>query len=336
MNQAGPPPTFRQEDGPTPEFVSWSLTRRCPLRAEQTELSPAATARWLKPVAALDHCLRGGWGVELSATELVCLDPRSAATGGEWRGCRVAEVLAYYGGAARCDATCHACPANIRRQALEDYPPLPSTAAAPRWAGCFGWLRGDPALLAVIEHSLPRGGDSAWFSRFGLVPTRPAWYGLWTQPTVRGAWLPELLRLWSMVSGTPGLGAAVQAEVRDFQAALAAAATAGLELAVDLLPAGATCGTTWTIAPHCPTCKRTWTGSPDTAAACPACGQPGRPHPPRRRKRIGYRPFLQLRNVLAAEQWAQLARRAEAQARCHHNQPALPRSTVDTPSAESL
>jgi hypothetical protein len=99
---------------------------------------------------------------------------------------------------------------------------------------------------------------------------------------------------------------ATWAELADFRAALQAVVRFGLTLDVEFVPGGRTVGTEWIVGPFCPNCKNTMVVE---ERACGCCGRPGRAHPELRRKRIGYRPFLQLSGIVAPHQLAAIRRR---------------------------
>ena len=291
-------PAFRREDGPTPEFVVWSLERACALREGLESQSPAIVARHLKSLAAIDHSQRAGWRLSGPSGLDLCLDPRSLDDGEALRGCLWNEVANFYGGADYCAQTCRECPANIRSQAFEDYPPLPQPIS-PQWAGCFGWLRRDVNVVQAVNRWLSEHADADWYMRFGVTTTLPSWNGLWMRTSMDGDWLNELVRMWDAVAeSATSLDPAVRAELLDFCQALRAGGQAGLAMAVELVPQGWTRGTTWTIGPHCPRCKQAMS---QDAGRCDCCGHAGRAHPPVHRKRLGYRPYLQLRGLVGSQ-----------------------------------
>ena len=116
MHSTPPPHRFLVADGPTPEFVRWSVDRACEIRQPLTDPTPRRCEQFLRPLRAIGEALRDGRVVDdiavaREATESIgprgpigpinSLNPIDSIEPAEWIGFRVSEVAAYYGGLAR-------------------------------------------------------------------------------------------------------------------------------------------------------------------------------------------------------------------------------------------
>ncbi len=254
----------------TPEFLLWSLARRCPLREADLDV-PAAAHRELRNLRAFAEAraedrIEAGWCV------------RQDSPGQRW-GFPAEEVLAYYGGVSAVEAACGGCEANI---CLESGAGL---------AGCYGILPVVGRLsgsdirpsveAAILEQSLLERAERQFLA------TAPAWYGLWATSPLTAAQLEILIPLLGTVCRDPLAGT----EVQRLNLALRAANEHELPLFVECHPAGEVRGRRWFVEPHCPRCQAT------TAADwrfCRVCRRQGGPLAARRRMAMGERPYRPL------------------------------------------
>lgn len=270
----------------TPEFLLWSISHKCALRAIEQWEDPLRTERHLRAARAFAEAI-----VEGRVQGDLCVenevDPWSIAQQDEPRAFRVEASLAHLGGSKAVLETCSECPAR--------------TLAAGKQrvaASCFGWwiLPLDPrAIHMTIERAAAASKAldpcDAW-----PPPTTPRWYGVWQQKVFQGDHLPALSAMLEQQRFP------VEQSQESATHLAAAARVAYLErktLVVSLFPAGELDGRWWTILPHCPVCSATW----NTAAKkCGVCGSRGPKIPALKRRARGSRPWRPLSVVASGEE----------------------------------
>lgn len=266
-----------QRHGPTPEFVRWSIDRRCSVREPIDSTVPARVERFLRPLTAIGACLRAG-----RVFEGICLASPDSP-GAPIRGCRLDEVADFYGGLAACQAACSPCAANIEFDESDG-------CTIRGLAGCHGWLVREETAVArlnFLADDQPLGSTSP-------SDMCPAWYKLGAETKLSGDRLERLGQCWDRLADE----FALPPDWRRFGAAVRICRAKGLALSVDLVPAGRTSGTEWTIGPYCPACRAAQAIS---SGGCAVCGRRGHPHPAVRRKVLGQRPFLLLDGLVGPE-----------------------------------
>jgi hypothetical protein len=282
--------------GPTPEFVRWSIDCACPIREPIETMLVEKTERYLWSLAAIGQCLSRG-----NIIDDVCIvNPDSDSDTA--RGCFVHEVAAFYGGLEFCQKQCGACAANV--PARDD---VPEKTKDETLAGCFGWLIRTEDLVQRLDEIIA-GQLEELSSRGVFRPTHPAWYGLWSADRLEGKSLELVARIFDQLAK----GATASIDVRRFREALVQCRNKVLSLSVQLVPAGHAVGTEWTIGPFCPDCR-----APVGVGIrqCNGCGRRGHGHPAMRRKLIGQRPFVNLNSLVGAARAGELlSRLAEARA----------------------
>ncbi len=267
--------------GPTPEFVRWSIDFACPIREPIETMLVDRTQRYLWSLAAIGLCLKEGNVID----EICLVPPESEAEPA--RGCFVHEVAAFYGGLEFCQKQCGACSANIPAQDNASESINSSTLA-----GCFGWLIRTEDLVQRLDEIIARHREEI-SSRGDFRPTHPAWYGLWSADKLEG----KSLELLSGIFDQLVENATATPDWQRFQKALVHCRDRNLPLSLQLVPAGRAEGTDWTIGPYCPDCR-----SPVGVGIqrCNGCGRVGHGHPAVRRKVMGRRPFSPLDSLVGA------------------------------------
>lgn len=270
----------------TPEFLIWSLERRCQLRQIDGFEDPERTERHLRTLRAYSEAAAEG-----RVFEGICAAPPN--------GFRVEDGLSLYGGLAAARKECFDCPANL---------PLASNLA-----GCFGVLplpRDENVIHAAVEQAI-KHLDCQRQINFLLSATRPAWYGLWMHSPLesrRAMLVKDILVVsqWSLTSE----GSLASEDFSPLLMALESAHGDNLPLHVRLYPRGEVQGTWWNLAPHCQACHAPWPES--QRERCLTCGYVGHPASPPKRRARGTRPYWPLERMLGKEQAAVFLMRYEA------------------------
>src|SRR5436190_13983594 len=140
----------------TPEFLVWSLERRCELRQIAGFEDSERTERHLRTLRAYSEAAAEG-----RVFEGICVQPPD--------GFRAGDGLSLYGGLEAAKKACFDCPANTPQ--LESHSNL---------AGCFGIV---PLIQEQKVHLAMDAAiqDLGWQQELtSLFPsTSPSWYGLW-------------------------------------------------------------------------------------------------------------------------------------------------------------
>ncbi|MFN0018898.1 MAG: hypothetical protein ACKVP0_11610 [Pirellulaceae bacterium] len=272
----------------TPEFLVWSLERRCELRQIAGFEDPERTERHLRTLRAYSDAAEEG-----RVFEGICVAPPN--------GFQVDDALSLYGGLSAAEKACSECPANAGRR--EDRQSL---------AGCFGMVPLPPsesevhaAVEEAIGHLNLRANVEANFPA-----TKPAWYGLWMHSPIDA---PRALLLKFILRNADGGNPEYVRAVNQLILGLGIAYEQGLLLHVRLYPRGEVSGTWWNLVPRCQACNASW---PDAEREeCRVCGYVGRPASPPNRRARGTRPYWPLERMMGKEKAAEFLVRYEASRR---------------------
>jgi hypothetical protein len=254
--------------GRTPEFVRWSIRKKCRLRENMDFVSPEKTERLLRSPHEASVAKSEGRvcnGVALKSF----VDGAGEKT---IAGFFLEEVFAPFGGEFFVDRTCFICDANLD--------------APSRSTGCFGWLLNTEEISGLFEQ---------WNDVEEMfVRTTPAWYGFWMNPTLEKEGLKTLLNSFEGYQFAHQNTSVIDSVAR-FVAAIERCVEHDLRLDVELFPSGDSDGLTWKIDSHCPLCKAP---QPESAQYCRVCHRSGGCKPPVNRKVIGRRPYTELNRLL--------------------------------------
>lgn len=264
---------LNRQNGPTPEFVRWSIDASCPLRDPIGDEAPNRVERYLWALTSVAASIRRGEQVGEFCVRPDTEDPEVL------RVCRIDEVTAFYGGREQCERSCLPCPANIPW-----FTEVPGVAATVSWAGCWGWLVRDDRLAARLDDCFPPDE---------VVPSdhRPAWYRMGASGKLQGRALEVLSGVFRRLTSE----AELPPDWRRFQEAINRTAENQSALSVQFVPAGRVERDHWWIGPYCPECLAPQS---DTANRCGVCDRSGLPHPALRKKVLGNRPFVELNSLL--------------------------------------
>lgn len=259
----------------TPEFLIWALEHTCAVRGFQNGSDPERTERQLRAARAISDAEHEGRVWE----GLAVWPPR---------GFRISSALDFFGGDELVRAACQHCLVNV----LVDSNPA-------SLAGCYGMvvLPLDPAPFhAACDVAAQQSSLEA--ENF-IIPTTPAWYGLWMSGPLTGSAAGQRLHVLRRV--VPAAAAMVRG-LADLLSALELAQRREIRLHVIVYPAGKVTSGNWQLAPHCPRCHADW----ETASRqkCRACGCESAAADVRKRKARGLRPYVPLSSLLGSEQAA--------------------------------
>jgi hypothetical protein len=269
----------------TPEFLVWSLERRCELRQIAGFEDPERTERHLRTLRAYSE-----GAIEGRVFEGICASPPN--------GFQVEDALSLYGGLSAAEVACRDCPANALRK--EDVNSL---------GGCFGMVGlpdHQPVVHAAVEEAIDRLNMRANVAA-NFVLTKPAWYGLWMRSPLDAS-RAHLLKFILQSAGVsePGYAQAMNQLILG----LSAAYEHNLPLHVRLYPRGEVNGVWWNLVPHCQSCHAPWPEA--QSEQCCTCGYVGRPASLPKRRARGTRPYWPLERMLGKEKAAEFLVRYEA------------------------
>ncbi len=263
--------------GPTPEFVRWSVRHNCPMRADTDIASVDGTEKRLRALHTAGLAVQTGIVHEGIAVR--------RDQNGDWLGFRIDDVFGCWGGYESVQSLCAICPANLPQSKNLD-------GGNPRGmvAGCFGWLTTDGDQndwRRAVEQSWP--GDSRSFS----IRTNPHWYSLWADRTLSEGRIEHAIDLFRNVSDSGPLQ--LRPAAMNFRDMLENCHRHGLNIDVELVPAGFSDGITWTIGRHCDRCRAPFD---DSWKGCRVCQKQGGSHPEIKKRVLGLRPWVSLTRVI--------------------------------------
>ncbi len=301
--------------GPTPPFVRWAIRHPCRFRELEADNLPDSTFRQLRNLRTLseginDRRVRNG----------ICFHPDNRPESPELaRGFPVDEILQVFGSRELVQATCETCPANA-------IPEEAQKGADTSWAGCYGmlpldlgWvsssnprkLKSDHSLIAINPaHDLAILCDNA-IEKLNIKQdlqaifqeTTPQLNGMFTDHVfnpARSAFAARVLHAVEFPATAPEqnriayshlISALEKCEER-------------LPVHIEIVPAGFSDGSSWTIRSHCSRCR---SSEPQThSGLCPVCHLRGGRQSEIRSKVLGLRPYMLLHQVLGLEKTQEL------------------------------
>ncbi len=270
---------------PTPEFIRWAIERPCPLREYNDWKDPEVTERQLRALREYSQSAADG-----RVFEGICVHPSVSSENFDVKtakGFYANEIVDVYGGESFVHSLCDGCPAN----------------AISLLGGCFGyfeWSQDGEAWLSTIDNSVAELGIQKEI-REHFLPTKPTWYGLWTESPLNKSQvelLEPILRLASEMLNDQSIIAFVDA--------LDIARTNDLAMRVTYFPRGTADELKWQVAAHCPRCKYEMS---QQDRKCAACGRTGFPNASRKRNVRGSRPFRLLASFLGESEAATFLQR---------------------------
>jgi hypothetical protein len=258
----------------TPEFLVWSLERRCELRQIAGFEDPERTERHLRTLRAYGEAEEEG-----RVFEGICVAPPN--------GFQVDDALALYGGLSAAGVACRDCPANALR-----------SDNASSLGGCFGMVPLPPCESEVhtaVEDAIGRMNLRASVE-VNFPETKPAWYGLWMHSPLDA---PRALLLKFILRNAGGGNPEYVRAANQLILGLGIAYEQGLPLHIRLYPRGEVQAVWWNLVPHCQNCQAPW---PETNCdQCQVCGYVGRPASPPKRRARGTRPYWPLERMMGKE-----------------------------------
>lgn len=319
--------------GSTPPFVRWAISHPCSLRTLESANLTDQTFRQLRGVREYSVGLQ-----ERRVFEGVCFHPSSSSEAPQLaRGFVDREVLDAFGDESNIRNACTSCPAN----AMVGHRPGV-------WAGCYGWIPESPdfSFETVLrgQKTPPQHDDSPEAGRVGascgmtdrvetafdqlvaddpgflgnaedLFPlTTPRWYGFWQSQQLTVPQTILLRRLFEQVVegwDTMEPGVRCPSHLIQFRNALRNCEQHQLVMFVDLVPAGYSDGSTWTLESHCPVCKLAADPAIKQPTRCTACQRFGNPHGPQKNKVLGLRPYVLVSRFLGEQNTAEILKRYE-------------------------
>jgi hypothetical protein len=272
----------------TPEFLVWSLERRCELRQIAGFDDPERTERHLRTLRAYSEGAE-----EERVFEAICVAPPN--------GFQVDDALSLYGGLDAAEDACRDCPANALRREYRNC-----------LAGCFGMVPLPPdesEVHTAVEEAIARLNLRANVAT-NFAVTKPAWYGLWMRSPLDA---PRALLLKFILRNASGCEPGYAKATNQMILGLSAAYEHNLPLHVRLYPRGEVSGVWWNLLLHCQNCHAPW---PEVEREeCQVCGYVGRPASPPKRRARGTRPYWPLERMMGKEKAAEFLLRYEAQRR---------------------
>ena len=270
--------------GPTPSFVRWTIRHDCKFRQLDETNQPYEAFRQLRNLREVSL-----GRIENRICHNFCIrsaDDQKAETA---RGFPVDEVLVFFGTPDQIDIACHSCPANAAKY-------REGNAVKPFWAGCYGWMKSKTDSLDLVNEF-----DSIADETFASLPrANRNWYRVWQVQHWANS---ELAILSQIFRSLPDETVSQSDDLADLCDAIAICVAHQLVLETELLPAGSSDGNQWTLEAHCSVCKKE---SKESKGTCQECGMKGTWKPDTRRRVLGLRPYMILKDIIGWEQTEQL------------------------------
>ncbi len=281
--------------GPTPEFLSWVLSKSCTLRG--TDLSPEQAERQLRPLEVLAEAQHEDRIVE----GIVYHSNLNTETIDKVQGFQTDDVFAAYGGEQCVADDCGKCMANISRS--------PNVHT---YAGCFGTIfnheltqpssedgnnqRKSTVFSALDSITKEHNLDQQVRDSFGH--TTPGYYALWLHSELN----PNQVEILSKLIGFLSNKFPSNDDLRRFQSALVASRISKVPIKIQFSASGIASGSSWTVDAHCPKCRcsEKMAINPKTEHKigapkhCIVCGHTSHFVPQRKRKARGSRPYWEI------------------------------------------
>ncbi len=316
--------------GPTPMFVRWAILNPCQLRELYPQRLPESTFRQLRALREISLA-----AIEERIFDQVCIHPdASSRNAADALGILIDEISSLVGGLDFAHRCCENCPANAG-----------GVSQPGLLAGCYGWIPGD---LRFDFDRIIRGNQNEvlaatpQFQHHDLselieitiqqldLPNhlaqhfprwKPWWFGLWSREELTEAQLELLEIIFTHTidqfdralerepTNTLSLPSTAKQDLIRFRDAIRACRSHGLQLHVELIPAGNSDGLRWTLLRHCAVCKRT---TDPKATNCDVCGAVGYQQNEIKLKVLGIRPYLNLVSIFGLEATENLLKRFES------------------------
>ena len=270
--------------GPTPSFVRWAIRKECSFRQTECKNLPYDTFRQLRSIRELSLGYQ-----EDRVLDGFCVHPEQHADAQTARGFPIDEVYDLYGPRELLEQTCSPCTANAVH-VLSDQQDA--------WAGCYGWFFSvsDDDTNWVEEFENVNATDHSEFDQ-----ARRLWFSIWQTERWDQTNLRPLQFLLESVLAQKTSGS--EAEFVRFCDAVNRCIEHGLELQTELVPCGHSDGVTWTIEHCCSKCRCDL--QPDSKS-CEECGCVASPMSQQKRKVLGLRPYMLLKDLVGESQTVQL------------------------------
>lgn len=285
--------------GPTPSFVRWAIRQDCPFRKIETDHLPYQTFLQLRglrevSIAYLEQRVVNGFCIHREQNQAV----ESA------RGFPVDEIINCFGDENGIRRTCGNCPANVATCVEHD--PV-SLASANRsgdavWAGCYGWL-----AAQTETHDFPNFFEQAVTDRDSelwscFANAQSIWFRVWQTNIWNARQLTRLAAILQMVDARLNYESGC-ADFVNLRMAVEACLKNDLVLETELIPSGHSDGIHWRIESHCRQCRNEMQTD---CRKCGECGLPGHPQASIKRKVLGLRPYMLLKDILGTVETANL------------------------------
>ena len=224
--------------------------------------------------------------IENLITDGICIHSEFNEEPETARGFPVEELYSLYGDQEQLQATCTSCLANVVRHGQ----PEKESAG---WAGCYGWLRSSTDQNNWIESFQRIHVDGPGLN--GYPEARRTWYRIWQINSWEGPQLKQLAAIFDLVKCSLETDCP---EFSDLQRAIRACLENERMLETELVPSGKSDGIQWTIESHCSKCRCEMEAG---EIACGECGCAARPNRARKKKVLGLRPYMLLKDLIGIE-----------------------------------
>ena len=285
--------------GPTPSFVRWAIRQDCPYRQIETDDLPYQTFVQLRGLREVSI----GY-LEQRVVNRICIHQEQNQDVESARGFLIDEIIKWFGGESGIQRQCGHCPANVASCVEPGPKDFARTERAGHkvWAGCYGWL-----VAKTETHDFPELFEqSAVASESGLLSgwanAKSIWFRVWQTRIWDASQLTKLAVILRLVSSRLN-SESESADFANLRLAVEACLKNDLVLETELLPSGNSDGIHWRIESHCARCRKEMRAD---CRKCDECGRQGAPQPPIKRKVLGLRPHMLLKDILGAVETANL------------------------------
>ena len=268
--------------GPTPSFVRWTILQPCPFRQIDDNNQPYDAFRQLRNLREVSLGL-----IENRIQKGFCIHATQNNSADSARGFPVDEILTFFESQKNVENTCGNCIANAAKYRIANPP-------ATQWAGCYGWMRSehDSISLPEVFNTIPDDHFE------GLPPANRNWFRVWQTEIWEKKQLEILNRLLQQIANSSSITDPF-GDWDDFCDAVSICHKNQLKLATELIPSGCSDAIQWKIEPHCSICKFE---STQPTNQCEQCGVTGSWTACSKRKVLGLRPYMILKDIIGLEQ----------------------------------
>ncbi len=272
--------------GPTPSFVRWAIRYDCPFREPESRDLPWQTFRQLRALRELSIGFREG-----RIIDGICLHPQFNQHAETARGFPVDEILAHFADASVVQKTCGCCPANAAQRWSSDHAHDSPSAC---WAGCYGWMPSIMEGLNIARLFDQMADGQTPHPLSGFPAARDAWFRIWQICVWDPSRLQVVAKLIRQVQAAEE-AAAANPDLTNLRSAFESCVENELVLETELVPRGMSDGVHWQLEPHCRVCA---SEKLNAVRICGQCGHDGRSPPAVKRKVLGLRPYLLLKDLM--------------------------------------